>query len=180
MRRGQGLILAGALLSGQIAGGQLAGIQLAGIQIASAQPIATEEVPAADPGQSWRYTALALAGAGAVALTAGITTYALGVGDEDEIVGARRDEAGLIVGLTQVQAQAMTDNAERRQQRGVILMAVGGALITSAVVVWLMQPEAEAPGPLKLERVPGVRPYGGVMPTAGGGLGGELGLTFDF
>ncbi|MFN3200801.1 MAG: hypothetical protein ACE366_20550 [Bradymonadia bacterium] len=147
-------------------------------------PAAWAETPAPDP-TPWELTALTLAGVGVATATAGLTTYVLGVGDEDEIVDARRDEQGIIIGLTQVQAQEMQENADSRQSTGVILMAAGGALLASALVVWLMAPEeASAPEAQPLRPVPGIRPYGmpRVATTPGGEatVGAEVGFTLSF
>jgi hypothetical protein len=132
-----------------------------------------------DPRLWWRATAFACLGAGVLGLGLGGAVFASGVGDEDLVSNATRDDLGRVVSLNQREALRLQDSASSKQTLGAVGMGVGGALVAAGVVLLILEPPAV---PLPTREVkpaePEVRPFS-LMPTFGpDGPGLAFGLRF--
>jgi hypothetical protein len=130
-----------------------------------------------DPRLPWRSARWACLAGGAVALALGGLSFAEGMGDESAIEDATRDPDGVVTGLNQREALRMQDSATRFKTMGAVGMGVGGALLATGIVLWVLEPDApKRAAPTQPE--PEVRPFS-VIPLLQPGQAG-VGLSARF
>ncbi len=128
---------------------------------ASAQP-APQQIE--DPRLPWRMGSLACLGGGVVALAFGVMSYGMGSDDENLVKDAERDGQGIVTGLTQREALRLQDSAERAKNFGALGFALGGLLVTTGAVLYILEPPPGLMTPTAPD--PEIRPFS-FVPTFG-------------
>ena len=94
---------------------------------------------------------------GASVLGAGATYMAVASDEASRVNGASTDSSGRIWGMTQREAFALSDDAERHRSRGLTALTAGAVLMGAGVIIWMLDDAGGRPSKPSHETV---RPYG--------------------
>ena len=103
------------------------------------ETVAVELGPAPQEDTLWTVVAWSTVAVGAVALGAGAMSLSIGLDEEATVEDAETDESGLTTGVTQREARRLLDDADRHQNNGAVLITVGGSLIATGLLVYLLR-----------------------------------------
>jgi hypothetical protein len=133
----------------------------------TAEPVVVvEELPVRGSSTYSPWTWVTL-GTGIAALAGGGLAYGLGEKDHQDVIGAEGyAEGGPVVGMTQQRAADLEESGDTKKLAGSILFGVGGALVVTSTVLFVLDATA---GPDDGTVTVGVlpTPHGGVLSVEG-------------
>jgi hypothetical protein len=130
-------------------------------------PIVAEPAPLS-PARSYAPWTWVTLGTGLAAAAGGTVSYALGEGDHQKILDTPGYDTDGPMDMTRRRALDLESSGDTKKLAGYVLWGVGGALVVTSAVLFLLDgPAAEPDGSVHLSLVPA--PGGGVF-----GLGGEF------